>query len=88
MDKVWASLIEWAYNVKYGKTLNPTEDELRGDWLTASSAGPAVRVRRAMILYASSRNPKRWNRLLRDYAWLEKTMREMGMNPKDARYLL
>lgn len=88
MGKRWDRLTEWATNVNEGTTLNPKPEELVGDWVKSSDPGPSTRVRRAMIVYASARDPRRWNRLNRDYAWLEATMEEMGMNPKDARFLL
>lgn len=34
------------------------------------------------------RNKWRWRRLNRDYKWLEKEMKKLGLNPEDARFLL
>ena len=41
-----------------------------------------------MIVYAKTRDARRWNRLQQDYAWLKGVMEDMGMNPEDARFLL
>ncbi len=38
--------------------------------------------------FFQARNRWRWNRLQRDYAWLRKEMKKVGLNPEDARYLL
>lgn len=34
------------------------------------------------------RNPIRWNQLRRDFRWMQKEMKRMGLNPEDARYIL
>ncbi len=38
--------------------------------------------------FFQARNRWRWNRLQRDYAWLRKEMKKVGLNSEDARYLL
>lgn len=88
MGKRWDALTEWATNVETGKTLKVRPGELQGNFAEASRPEPPTRVRRAMIVYAKARDPRRFKRLQSDYAWLEATMEEMGMNPKDARFLL
>jgi hypothetical protein len=34
------------------------------------------------------RNKWRWRRLVRDYGWLQREMKRIGLNPEDARFLL
>ena len=34
------------------------------------------------------RNPVRWYNLQRDFKWVQKEMKKMGLNPEDARYIL
>lgn len=36
----------------------------------------------------AQRDPRRWARIQRDYAWMEKQMIRLGLDPEDARYLL
>lgn len=36
----------------------------------------------------AQRDPRRWARMQRDFAWMEKQMIELGLDPEDARYLL
>lgn len=88
MGKVWDRMTEWALNVQTGATKEALPAELIGDFIASKQTGPPLRVRRSMIVYARNRDPRRWKRLQEDYAWLEATMKEMGMNPKDARFLL
>lgn len=33
-------------------------------------------------------NPIRWARLQRDYRWVQRRMKKMGLNPEDARWIL
>ncbi len=46
------------------------------------------RTRAKIRDFFQARNRWRWNRLQRDYAWLRKEMKKVGLNPEDARYLL
>lgn len=32
-------------------------------------------------------NVWKWNQMMRDYRWLQKRMKKLGLNPEDARYL-
>lgn len=34
------------------------------------------------------RNPLRWMQLQRDFKWVQKEMKRLGLNPEDARYIL
>lgn len=40
---------------------------------------------RALIRH---RNPIRWRNLQKDYRWVQKEMKKLGLNPEDARYIL
>jgi hypothetical protein len=88
VGKRWDRLTEWATNVTEGKTLDAQPHEVVGDWGLSARREPPVRVKRAMIVYAKTRDVRRWNRLQQDYAWLKGVMEDMGMNPEDARFLL
>ena len=38
--------------------------------------------------HIASKNKWRWRRLQRDYRWVEKEMKKLGLNPEEARFLL
>ena len=40
---------------------------------------------RALIRH---RNPIRWRQVQKDYRWVQKEMKRLGLNPEDARYIL
>lgn len=63
----------------------PTEEEVK-DWFRAAKA----RERIAMTVRQElrSRNKVRWNRLQGDFAWMQKELKKMGLNPEDARWYI
>lgn len=38
--------------------------------------------------YLRHKDRKRWERLQRDFAWMEATLTQLGINPEDARWVL
>lgn len=44
--------------------------------------------RQTLRNYMAAKNPRRWRRLQRDYAWLGKMMENLGANPEDGRWIL
>lgn len=35
-----------------------------------------------------NRNPLRWHGIQKDFKWVQKEMKKLGLNPEDARYIL
>ena len=67
-----------------------TEKEV-GDWLGAAEQRERKirpRTADAIRLELRRRNYVRYWRLQRDFKWMQKEMKRMGLNPEDARNLL
>ena len=67
-----------------------TEDDLAG-WSDAlDSREKAIKPRTVQDVRILVRkvNFVRWHRLQKDFAWLQKEMKKMDLNPEDARYIL
>lgn len=62
-------------------------DELEFDDLP-SEPYYSDRTRQQIRDYMNEKYKWRWRRLQRDYRWLERVMKKIGLNPEDARYLL
>lgn len=41
-----------------------------------------------MRRYVQLKNPVRWRRMQRDFRWMQRKMKKLGLNPEDARWLL
>lgn len=48
----------------------------------------AAATRNQLREFMKSRSRRKWNRLQRDFRWLQLEMVEAGLNPEDARFLL
>lgn len=83
-------LEEFSHNITNGTTLTPPPARALPFGLEERNPAskPNERSRIAMRKYAAWRNPRRWARIQKDYAWLEKVMQEIDMNPEEARFLL
>jgi len=46
------------------------------------------RVNQTVEQHMRKKNFFRWHRLKRDYRWLQRQMKKMGMNPEEARWYL
>lgn len=56
------------------------------DQRAASKMRP--QTREDIIRLIRNRNPLRWHGFVKDYKWVQKEMKKLGLNPDDARYLL
>jgi hypothetical protein len=63
----------------------PTDDEVVG-WF--KSAETRMRVAMPVRAELRSRNRVRWDRMQGDFAWMQKELKKMGLNPEDARWYL
>ena len=60
-------------------------------WMSAAderSRKPSPSTQDEIVKAIRKRNFVRWWRLKRDYKWLCKEMKRLGLNPEDARFLL
>lgn len=66
-----------------------TEDDLQS-WQDAVTKRPTGKAKTEEDVKAliRNRNPVRWWQLQRDFKWVQKEMKKMGLNPEDARFLL
>lgn len=53
---------------------------------TAYSRIP-LQTREDVIRAVRRTNPIKYGQIMRDYKWLQKQMKKLGLNPEDARYL-
>jgi hypothetical protein len=70
----------------------PLRDEDVSDWFGAAdkrmAEPPIPRGKVAVLRHIKKRNPIKFWRLQRDYKWLGKELKRIGLNPDDAwRYL-
>lgn len=70
---------------KQPRTLDDTD--LDYFWSAANTRRRAL-TRDEIIAYLEMRNPTRMWSLRRNYRWVQKQMKKMGLNPEDARELL
>lgn len=69
---------------------SPTEAERLG-WdnaLTERSKDAPPKTLTSIRTLIKNKNPVRWWQLQRDFKWVQKEMKKMGLNPDDARYIL
>lgn len=66
----------------------PTSEELDSWFDDGKQVPPSNHTRESIRSAIKSRNPVRFNRMMRDFRWMQKQMKKMGLNPEDARWLL
>lgn len=64
-----------------------TPDDVGSFFKAAEKPKPPVKDAAWVRKQLSVRNPVRWARLQRDYRWMQKSMKKMGLNPEEARYI-
>ena len=57
-------------------------------WDQAAEHRPRPRSTEASRRAIMLDNPVRWNRLQREFKWVQKRMVKMGLNPEEARWIL
>lgn len=57
------------------------------DFIGPMSKPPRPTTLDSLRGHMRSKNPVRWHRLRRDFAWMQREMRKLGLNPEDARWL-
>lgn len=91
-DKVFRTFdrMEADLNGDTWKRTGPSKlnDQNISDFDLATRARKPLRNKEDIWAELKSRNPVRVNRLQRDYRWVQKQMKKMGLNPEDARELL
>lgn len=81
---------EWAFNVSRGesRTPRPINEHEMHSFKEATYETPTRRTREALIRYARSANLYRYNRLKKDFKWLQGELESIGVNPEDARFII
>lgn len=61
-----------------------------GRWFQAAIATPPAPPSGVEAIRSAVRqkNPVRWARLQREFRWMQRRMKKMGLNPEDARWIL
>lgn len=65
--------------------------EDRAGWANAQDARlkpPKVSTVNDVRRLIRNRNPVRWHQMQRDFKWVQKEMKRIGLNPEDARFML
>lgn len=55
---------------------------------TATRARRVPKNKEEILLHLKQKNPVRMYRMKRDFRWMQRQMKKMGLNPEDARELL
>lgn len=67
-------------------------DEDRAGWADAQDARMSSPMRPKTMedvqRLIRNRNPIRWRQVRRDFRWVQKEMKKLGLNPEDARFIL
>ena len=90
---LWTDFIV-AYNSKRDEQRakaepRPLTEQDRVSWYSAQDRRTSnLRDMDAVKALIRQRNPIRWRCLRKDFAWMQKEMKRLGLNPEDARYLL
>jgi len=81
---------EWKKASKESNERRDLTEEDRLGWYDAGTSrkGPADRTIQDVRALVRNRNPVRWRQLQKNFKWVQKEMRKLGLNPEDARYLL
>ena len=90
-DMADAFVTEWKKASKESNERRDLTEEDRLSWYDAGTSrpkGPADRTIQDVRALVRNRNPVRWRQLQKNFKWVQKEMRKMGLNPEDARYLL
>lgn len=93
LDKAgrWLKEMEEAGRDQETSRLRNLTDDDRNAWADAQdSREKAIKPRtiQDVQVLIRNRNPIRWAQLQRDFRWMQKEMKRMGLNPEDARYIL
>lgn len=85
-DKTWHRHVGRKASVR--RNLTPVD---RNGWADAQDSramdkGP--KDQESIRNLIRNRNPVRWWQLQRDFKWVQKEMKRLGLNPEDARFLL
>lgn len=76
-----------------GGPRKPSDIEVE-DWFRAAQKQHPRRLKvgvtthRQLVDYVRAKNPVRWRRLQKDYAWLERMVEKAGYDKEKARFLL
>lgn len=62
------------------------EDDI-ASWFKATEKPPKEYTIERLREHMRMKNPVRWRRLRKDFAWMMREMKKLGMNPEDARWL-
>lgn len=91
---VWSDILGGVGPERYPKPTvpRPLTLEDRAGWADAQDRGHKISRKpetlEAVRKLIKHRNPVRWMQLQRDYKWVQKEMKKLGLNPEDARYIL
>ena len=83
MHNWWAKAVEWAERQEARQFVREGDDDVYG---AAYDRPPSNLATLRKRIYSLS--PVRWKRMQRDFRWMQKQMKKMGLNPEDARWLL
>jgi hypothetical protein len=87
MEFPWLSAMP---NQRFQRRRLTDQDHL--DWQTAQDLGairkPKPQTIQEVKQLLTWKDPMRMRRMRKDFAWMEKQLAKMGLNPEDARYLL
>lgn len=73
--------------VRWGTEPRPLTDDDYQTWYDAADQQTPDRTLDWAAASIRRYNIWKWNQMMRDYRWLQKRMKKLGLNPEDARYL-
>ena len=70
-----------------GKSPRALSDKDIDSFFKEQRKPPAPMTLNRLRTHMSRKNYARWRRLKKDFAWMQREMRKLGLNPEDARWL-